>query len=172
MKETPPVDIVQLLEDIEDVVGGGWAVPGMNRSLVDAERVLELVEAVRERLPREMLSARQVAAESGQLRQESQAAAQQVLETARAQAAELVSRDAIYKEAAQQARVVIEQAERHARETRASADEYAAQSLRGFEERLAQTLATVRNGIAALDAARAQRGTVDAATAPMPSHTT
>ena len=57
------IDILQLLDDLEEVIGAGWPVPGVGRAMVDVDRATELIESIREHLPQEMESARSVMAE-------------------------------------------------------------------------------------------------------------
>ncbi len=149
-KEATAIDILQLLDDLEEVIGAGWPVPGVGRAMVDVDRASELVESIREHLPQEMESARALMAERDSVLDQAHAEGQRIVDDAQRDAAELVNQEGIYKTAERHARSMIEQANARADEIRARADEYAVESLRALEARLTQTLSTVQNGIASL----------------------
>lgn len=145
-----PIDILQLLDTLEDAITGGWPVPGMKRAMVDVDKATEIIASIREHLPAEIESAREIAAERDRLIEEANAEAEHLVEDAHRQAAEMVQQEGLYKTAERQARALLEQSTAQARRVRAEADEYAVESLRSLEIRLEQTLATVQNGIATL----------------------
>ncbi len=149
-KGDPEIDILQLLETLEDTLNSGWPVPGVGRAMVDIDKATELLDQIRERLPEDLTTARQIAGQRDELLEQALAEAQRIREEAEADAAELVRQEGIYKTAERQAQAIIDQARARAEEIRARADEYAIDSLRALESRLSQTLATVQNGIASL----------------------
>lgn len=144
------IDIPQLLDELEEVIGAGWPVPGVGRAMVDVDKATELIESIREHFPSELESARQVMAERDSLLEQAQAEAQNIERAAEQRASELVRQEGVYKTAERQARAMLDQAGARADEIRSKADEYAIDSLRSLEARLSQTLATVHNGIASL----------------------
>ena len=149
-KGDPEIDILQLLETLEDTLNSGWPVPGVGRAMVDIDKATELLDQIRERLPEDLTTARQIAGQRDELLEQALVEAQRIREEAEADAAELVRQEGIYKTAERQAQAIIDQARARAEEIRARADEYAIDSLRALESRLSQTLATVQNGIASL----------------------
>ena len=151
-KEVAAIDTLQLLEELEEVIGAGWPVPGVGRAMVDVDRATEIIESIREHLPQEIQEARQLVAERDSLREQAHAEARRVVEDAQREAAALVREQGVHKTAERQARAMLDQASARAEEIYARADEYAIESLRSLEARLTQTLATVHNGIASLQA--------------------
>jgi len=146
------IDILQQLDNLEDIITGGWPVPGMKRAMVDVDKATELIESIREHLPAEIESAREIAAERERLLDEATAEAQRMVENAQRQAAELVQQEGLYRTAERQARALLDQTTAQADRIRAEADAYAVESLQSLEIRLEQTLATVQNGLATLQA--------------------
>jgi len=142
------IDILQQLDNLEDIITGGWPVPGMKRAMVDVDKATELIESIREHLPAEIESAREIAA----VLDEATAEAQRMVENAQRQAAELVQQEGLYRTAERQARALLDQTTAQADRIRAEADAYAVESLQSLEIRLEQTLATVQNGLATLQA--------------------
>lgn len=146
------IDILQLLDNLEDTITGGWPVPGMKRGMVDVDKATGLIESIRAHLPAEIESAREIAAERERLLDEASAEAQHMVENAQRQAAELVQQEGLYRTAERQARALLDQTTAQADRIRAEADAYAVESLQSLEIRLEQTLATVQNGLATLQA--------------------
>ena len=151
-KASHSVDVLRLIDDLEEVIGAGWPVPGVGRAMVDVDKASEMLDALREHLPAELEQAREVMGERDRLLEQSYAEAQRIEQEAHQRASALVSQEGVYKTAERQARAMLEQAKARAEETRAKADEYAIDSLRALEARLTQTLATVQNGISSLEA--------------------
>ena len=120
--------------------------------MVDVDRATEIIESIRERLPQEIQEARQFVAERESLLDQAHAEAERRVDDAQREAAELVRQEGVYKTAERQARAMLDQASARAEEIYARADEYAIESLRSLEARLTETLATVQNGIVALQA--------------------
>jgi len=146
------IDILQLLDNLEDTITGGWPVPGMKRAMVDVDKATELIESIRQHLPPEVQSAREISAARERLLEEATAEAQRLMENAHRQATELVQQEGLYKTAERQARALLEQTTAQSNKIRAEADAYAVESLRSLEIRLEQTLSTVQNGISTLQA--------------------
>ena len=145
-----PIDILQLLDELEDVVGAGWPVPGVGRAMVDVDKATELIDSIRTHLPEELEAARQLLADREALTAEADTQAREIVTNAQRQASSLVAEQAVYKTAERQARTMLEQAQARADQIRLKSDEYAVDSLRALEARLSQSLATVQNGIASL----------------------
>ncbi len=124
----------------------------MGRAMVDVDKATDIVESIRQQLPKDLETARQIAADRERLLGEADAEAQHVVDQAHQQAADLVHQEGVYRTAERQARALLDQATARAEEIRARSDEYAMESLQSLEIRLAQTLSTVQNGIATLQA--------------------
>ena len=169
-KEVVPIDTLQLLDDLEEVIGTGWPVPGVGRAMVDVDRAMEMIESIRASLPQEVEEARQIVAERESLLNQAHAEAEHLVEEAQREAAELVRQEGVYKTAERQARAMLDQASARAEEIYARADEYAIESLRSLEARLTQTLATVQNGITALQARTHQQAPQEEGHQQAPPH--
>ena len=138
--------------------------------MVDVDRATEIIESIREQLPQEIQEARRVVAERDSLLEQARAEAERIVDEAQREAAELVRQEGIYRTAERQARAMLDQAGARAQEIRARADEYALESLRSLEARLTQALATVQNGIAALQDRTQQPAPEDESQLPAPPH--
>jgi vacuolar-type H+-ATPase subunit H len=109
-------------------------------------------------------------AERESLLDQAHAEAERLVDDAQREATELVRQEGVYKTAERQARAMLDQANARAEEIYARADEYAVESLRSLEARLTQTLATVQNGIAALEERTHQQTTQGESPQKVPPH--
>lgn len=149
-KEASPIDILHLLDRLEDAVRSGWHVPGTSRCWVDENELQEIIESIRESIPREVQQAQEVTRERDEILGEAKTEAERLIAQAQQQAYDMVQEQDLYKTAVKEARRILEEANQQAGETRARADEYALNSLRQLEAQLSLTLTTVRNGITSL----------------------
>src|SRR5919202_1726774 len=83
-----PLDIPYLLDQLEEVLGGGSRVPLTSRTLVDEQEVLDIVDQIRVAIPEEIKAARQLTQERDQVIAEAHAQAERMLRDAEAQVAE------------------------------------------------------------------------------------
>lgn len=136
------IELDDLIDELEDALAAGWRMPVGGRLLVDEERLLAIIDRMRDVVPEEVKRARRVIQEQDRLIAEAQARVQHVLE----------ERGLLEAVEAERARL-LQQAEQDAAAVRSGADDYARQVLVELDERLAKLAASVRNGLSALDAA-------------------
>ncbi|KPV54208.1 hypothetical protein SE17_05130 [Kouleothrix aurantiaca] len=134
------MELDQLIDELEDALAEGRRVFFSGRLLVDEERILDIIDRMRVAVPDELKQARRVIAEQDRLIGEAQDQVRQAMEENGLLAA---------VEAEHQR--LMELAERDAEATRKGADDYAREVLEDLEERLARQLASVQNGLRALD---------------------
>src|SRR5438105_53264 len=150
-REPESLDVMYLLERLEEVLGGGTRLPFMNRALVDDEECFEIIDQIRLTLPNEIRQARKVNADRDAVIHEAQVRADQILETAEAEARELVRDHHIAREAEARSDAIIAQAERRATQVKREVDEYAYQVLLDLDKRLEGLVGTVRSGLRSLE---------------------
>ena len=169
----PPADdlgtVVDIVDTLEELVGGARRLPFTPSVVVNEEEILELVDRIRVALPDDLLSARHTLDERDQIleraerevgevtaRAEEEAA--RIIHEAQARAAALVDEHVITTTATEQARVVIRDAEEHAAAQRTAADDYAREVMQRLEDQLERWLGTVREGRESLPQPPAPRG--------------
>jgi hypothetical protein len=171
---TPPSNdelatVVDIVDTLEELVGGARRLPFTPSVVVNEEEILELVDRIRVALPDDLLTARHTLDERDQIleRAEHEVAevtarageeAARTVREAQAQAASLVAEHAIVATATEQARARVSDAEQHAALQRTAADDYAREVMQRLEEQLERWLGTVREGVQSLPPPPRARG--------------
>ena len=137
--------IEELIGTIYDMVQDAKGVPfsGGNCS-VERERVLDLLDEISNRLPGELKQAKTIVESRNELITSAKREAESILRNAQAQAKQLVTEEAIYLEAKNQANEMINAAQDKIRELKKVTNDYVDDSLRQTEESVAQALAEIR----------------------------
>lgn len=151
------MEIVQLVDKLEEMVGQARKMPMTGRSMVDAERLLELVDQMRLALPRNLHEAREVLERREQIVNQTMLDARRIRATAEGDARALVEESELMKSAKRRADEIIEEAghkaeriisvsQQEARRRQEGADAYCREILDKAEEQLNAVLESVRAG--------------------------
>ncbi len=139
-------DVARLLDEVYDVVEHAKSMPLSSSALIARDELLELIAQARDALPSEILRARRLLQDRDDIRARAELEATEVIDAARAQAAHLVQRSEVVRQARHEAERVLVDAESEARRIRHEADDYVDRKLAGFEIALDKTLRAVRAG--------------------------
>lgn len=121
-------------------------VPFTSRALVDEDRLLDLIEELRNLLPPEIQQAKDVMAQRDQMLIEAQRQAEATLSEARHQAQMMTSDHAVARAAAEEAERVRRQLEQDTIAQQAGADRYAEELLTDMETKISRALSIIQNG--------------------------
>jgi len=146
------LDILYLLDQLEEVLGGGSRLPLTSRTLVDEQEILDILDQIRVSIPDELKAARRLTQEHDQLLADAHAEAQRILSDADAQVAERLADHHVARLAEQRAADVQERAFQQAEDVRREADAYAYKVLQKLREQIGQVSLTVERGISELEA--------------------
>ena len=146
------LDILYLLDQLEEVLGGGSRVPLTSRTLVDEQEVLDILDQIRVSIPDELKAARRLTQQRDEILADAQAEAQRIVREADAQVAERLAEHTLARAAEERATDIEQRAMRHAAEVRREADAYAFSVLQKLREQIAQLAQTVDRGLSELDA--------------------
>ncbi len=152
------MDITNVIDRLDALVNTSRKMPATRSRLVDAEKVMELVEQLRLAIPQDIRSAHEVIEKKdniinqahidarrtrGEAEEEFRLRVDQsdILSAARRNAEELMA------DAERKATRSVEQAEVESSKSRAEADAYIVQALRNLERELTTVLTTVRKGL-------------------------
>ena len=138
-------------------------VPATRSRLVDAEKIMELVEQLRLAIPQDMRAAQEVIDKKDAILNQAQIDARRIRNEAEQEFAarldqnELViaarrQSEELADEAERKASKLMEQASTESRNNRAEADAYVIQTLRKLEHEMTSVLTTVRQGLDTLGA--------------------
>lgn len=139
-------ELASLLDDLLDLVERAKSMPLSSSALISREDVLALIEQARAALPLEIQRARRLLQDRDEVRARAELEADELLDAARAQAAHLVQRSEVVRQARHEAERVVSDAESQARRIRHEADDYVDRKLAAFEIVLERTFRTVQAG--------------------------
>ncbi|MEY2469232.1 MAG: hypothetical protein QOF21_1930, partial [Actinomycetota bacterium] len=133
-----------LLRRVVDVVNNTRPMPLSSSHLLNnKDEVIELLEDALERLPAELRQARWLLKERDEFLARTQREADEIVEVARTQAARMVQKTEIVREAQSFAQRTVDRATEEASRLRNEAEDYCDQKLAQFEIVLQRTLKTV-----------------------------
>lgn len=135
-----------LLDQAIAEVDSARAMPMSSSVMVNREELLGLLLNAREGLPRELKEARWLLKERQEYLDRTDSEADEILESARAQAEQMVQRTEIIKGSEQRARKIVEHAEDEARRLRLECEDFCDQRLAQFEIVLERTMKMVTAG--------------------------
>lgn len=173
------MDILHLIDRLEEIVAEARRLPIGGGTVVSRQVLLDLVDQMRVAVPREVYDARDVLDNRDEVLREAQQRAEDVLNSARDELERRMDQTEVVAQAKERAKELIAEGERRAnellqsaegqarerldeaqavgRKERQEADAYALQTLRKLEEQLEGFIATVHNGVDALEARSAER---------------
>ncbi|MCY3785171.1 MAG: hypothetical protein OXG47_00385 [bacterium] len=145
---TPEVveDVDAALADLERYVSASRSSTRSSQVRLDRDHVLELIRIVRARLPVALRSARWLIKERSDYLERARRDAEELIDQVKAEAARMVHRTEVVKQAEVRARKIIEGAEEQARRQRLELEDYCDEHLARFEEALVRALGNVRDG--------------------------
>jgi vacuolar-type H+-ATPase subunit H len=157
------MDIINVIDRLDALVNTSHKLPATNSRLVDADKVMELVEQLRLTIPQDVRAAQEVIERKDSIINQAQIDARRTRNEAeeeykaRLEQNELVSAarhkaDDLYADAERRASKIAEQVEFESRTSRAEADAYVVQALRSLETEMTSVLGAVRNGLDSLGA--------------------
>lgn len=145
------MDILYLLDQLEEVLGGGSRVPLTSRTLVDEQEILDILDQIRVSIPEELKAARRLTQEREQVIADARGEADRIVQDAEAHASERLTEHSLVRAAEMRAADIQERALRQADETRREADAYAYRVLQKLREQIAQLGQTVDRGMGELE---------------------
>ncbi len=138
------MNIAALLEYLytELETSSSWLLTG--KRLVDAEKCMDIVSAIRKNLPIEIQDAMEVLRRQHQILDDAHAEANAIIKDSEQQAIAMVNDHEIMRRARQEAQIVLNDARREARDIRMSAVQYADELLVELEKNSSKIIDQVR----------------------------
>lgn len=130
-------------------------VPFTSRALVDEDRLLDLIEELRNLIPPELQQAQDLVAQRDQMLADAKRQAELLVSEARHQAQSLTADHVITREALMEAERVRKQLEQETLSQQAGADRYAEELLGELEAKVARALTIIQNGRTMLNSEKA-----------------
>lgn len=137
--------IEELVNMLYDKVADAKALPfGADKCIVDRENMLDLIEEIKENLPKDLEQARLIVENRNDIVAQAKREAEAIRTTAQERARHMVAEDEIVVTSRQKANEIVSTAEGKAKELRCAANDYAEDTLRRLENVIEQALAETR----------------------------
>lgn len=139
------MNIEEILDMLDELLDKSWSLPlSGGRSVVDDEKIRELLDDVRLNLPSEIKQAKAIVADRVDILATAKREADAVVRRAEDRARALIAQEEIIKQAQQKAAEILSQAQTKAKELRNASQDFSDDLLRQSEETLTKLLTEVR----------------------------
>ena len=139
------MNIEEILDMLDELLDKSWSLPlSGGRSVVDDEKIRELLDDVRLNLPSEIKQAKAIVADRADILATAKREADAVVRRAEDRARALIAQEEIIKQAQQKAAEILLQAQTKAKELRNASQDFSDDLLRQSEETLTKLLTEVR----------------------------
>ncbi|MEG2203825.1 MAG: ATPase [Oscillospiraceae bacterium] len=140
------MNIEEILDMLDELLDKSWSLPlSGGRSVVDDEKIRELLDDIRLNLPSEVKQAKAIVADRAEILATAKREADAVVRRAEDRARALIAQEEIVRQAQQKAAEMLSQSQQKSRELRAASQEFSDDLLKQSEETLARLLTEVRS---------------------------
>ena len=127
------MEFLDLVEELEEVLEKGFDIPLIKKTVVDKERVSEILEDMRLQLPEEHKAAREVVANSKKIKEDAQKQAEAKIKEVEHKIVSLIDEHEITKRANENANEIIQKAQKESREIKLASYKYVDEMLERVE---------------------------------------
>ena len=145
------MDILYLLDQLEEVLGGGSHLPLTSRTLVDEQEILDILDQIRVAIPDEIKAARRLTQDRDQLLADARAEADRLVKEADAHIAARVADHHLVRTAEARAAEIEERALEEADRMRRETDAYVYRVMQKLRDQIHQVSSTVERGLQELE---------------------
>lgn len=145
--EEESIDILELVDGLEELVGVSRRMPFSGRIMVDEEAFLGLVDQLRVTVPREIREAQRVIRDRERIILHAQEEATRILKTARDRAEYMLSDQGILNEARQQGEELLRQAEERRKRDMGELELFALDRFTVIEEAMRQGMGIIEDAM-------------------------
>ncbi len=143
------MNIDDLLEQLDEIIDSGVKIPG-KRSLIDADKLREIVDDIRLNLPTEIKQAKGIVADRAEIITEAKRTADNMIHSAEERAKAMVAQEEITQLAQAKASEIISTAQVKSREIRKAAQDFVDDLMNRADAGLTANLVEVRKTKASL----------------------
>ena len=137
--------IDELVNMLHDMVSDAWGIPlGNDRCVLEREKVLDLIDEIRENLPTDLEQARTIVEERNEILAKAKQEADEIIIAAQERAKHLVAEDELVISTRHKANEIMAVAESKSKELRRVANDYAEDTIRRLETVIEQALNETR----------------------------
>ena len=136
--------IEDLIDSLEDLIHNAMRVPFGKKSMIDVDKVAEIVADIRISLPTEIKQAQNVVQDKNNIIADAKREAEMIIRKAEQRREELIESSDIMKEARRRSTEIISQAQNRSTDLRVSTNEFADKMLARIENLLAGDINNIR----------------------------
>lgn len=136
--------IEDLIEMLEDILHGSTRVPFGKKSMVDVDKIAEIVSDMRIVLPMEIQQAQKVVRDKNEIISDAKKEAESIIRKAEQRRNELIEENEVMKEARKRATEIVSSAQNLSSDLRASTNDFADKMLGRVEELLTSDLQNLK----------------------------
>lgn len=136
--------IEDLIDSLEDLIHNAVRVPFGKKSMIDVDKVAEIVSDIRIALPTEIKQAQNVVQDKNNIISEAKREAEMIVRKAEQRREELIESSDIMKEARRRSTEIISQAQNRSTDLRVSTNEFADKMLSRIENLLSGDINNIR----------------------------
>lgn len=139
------MNVYDLLDEMDKLVDDAWSVPlSGGKTVLDAERVREIIDDLRNSIPHEIRQAKAITAQRRQILNEAKKEGDLIVGKAKEKAQELINQDEVVKQANIRAKEVITEAQKQANDIQKSADMYVNNFMKNIDQQLSEYITQFR----------------------------
>lgn len=134
-----------LIDELSEIVDGAFTLPlSGGKTVVNTERIREIIEEMRTNLPQEVRQAKNIAADRNNIITKSKEEAEAIIQKAEERAKSMVAQNEIVRQAHQKAGEIISDANTKAAELKQAANSYIDNLMKKADEELSANLASLK----------------------------
>jgi len=141
------MDILHLVDRLEELFNESRTIPFTHSTIVDEDRILDIIDQMRVSIPEEIKKAQQLLSQRDRILAQAQEETNRTLTLAREKSEQIIDRENIVQAAQARADQIIAQARAETEGIKHEADSYVLDTLTNLEMELERYLAQVQNGI-------------------------
>lgn len=134
------METIELLNELEDIIDKGVAVPFTGRCLLDKEELMELVQEIKLKLPEDLNKAIWIKNERQNILNDAKNEAEKIIKEANDKIIAMIDENEITKSAKEQASLIMEKAQSDAKATKVASYEYTDNLLENVEKVVTGTI--------------------------------
>jgi hypothetical protein len=140
------MNIEEILNAMDEMLDKAWSLPMTGgRSVVDVEKIRDLIDDIRLNLPTEIKQAKSIVADRGEILGAARREGEAIIRKAEERSKSLIAQEEVVKAAQARASDMINQAQMKSREIRQAAYNFSDEVLRSTEELMTKSLTDVRS---------------------------
>ena len=148
------MDVYELLDTLQSEIENASQVPLINKIMLEKDRILDLLEDLRNAIPKEIAEAKQIAMQQQKIKEDTHKKAEAILEKAKERQKQLINTNTITQNAYEEAEQILKNARTESNVFRAKSIDYTYALLEQTQNSLKELIRTIEQNKAELKESR------------------